>query len=141
MKLKIKKLVKGAKIPGYANPGDAGLDLYSVKKYKVKPGEIKLVDTGVAFELPPKTVGLVWDKGSVAMKNGLKTLGGVMDEGYRGELTVGLVNLSKRVYSIEKGDKVAQLLIQKVENVKPHIVNKLDNSVRGKKRFGSSGKK
>ena len=141
MNLKIKKLSKEAKVPNYANPGDAGLDLFAIKKYKVKPGEIKLIDTGVAFELPPKTVGLVWDKGSVAMKNGLKTLGGVMDEGYRGELTVGLVNLSKKVYTIEKGDKVAQLLIQKVENVKPLIVKSLSNSVRGKKRYGSSGKK
>ena len=81
MKIKIQKLNKDAKIPTYANPGDAGIDLYAIKKYKIKPGQIGLIDTGLAFELPPGIVGLIWDKTSVAMKNGLKSLGGVLDEG------------------------------------------------------------
>jgi dUTP pyrophosphatase len=141
MKVKIKKLHKDAKVPAYANPGDAGIDLFAIKKYKIKPGQIGLIDTGLAFELPPKTVGLVWDKGSVAMKRGLKSLGGVLDEGYRGELTIGLVNLSRKTYNIDKGDKVAQLLIQKVERANIKEVKKLSGSIRGVGRFGSSGKK
>ncbi len=141
MKVKIKKLNSDAKIPSYSNPGDAGLDLYSVKKYKIKPGEIVLIDTGLTFELPLGTVGLIWDKGSVAMKNGLKSLGGVFDEGYRGEWTIGLINLSHKTYNIDKGDKIAQLLIQKVEHVNIEVVKKLSSSTRGVGRFGSSGKK
>lgn len=141
MKLKIKKLKKSAKLPSYANPGDAGLDLHAVRNYKIKPGRIGLVDTGVAVELPRGTVGLVWDKSGMAMKNGLKTLGGVLDEGYRGELTVGLVNLSGKTYNIEKGDKVAQLLVQKVERVRITETKKLSNSLRGTNRYSSSGKK
>lgn len=141
MKIKIQKLHKDAKVPTYATPGDAGMDLYAVKKYKIKPGQIGLIDTGLAFELPSGTVGLVWDKSGVAMKNGLKSLGGVLDMGYRGELTIGLVNLSRKTYNIDKGDKIAQLLIQKVEHVDIKEVKKLSGSVRGSGRFGSSGKK
>ncbi len=141
MKIKIQKLHKDARVPTYANPGDAGIDLYAIKKYKIKPGEKGLIDTGLAFELPSGTVGLVWDKSGVAMKNGLKSLGGVLDEGYRGELTVGLVNLSRKTYNIDKGDKIAQLLIQKVERANIKEVKKLSSSVRGAGRFGSSGKK
>ena len=141
MKLRIKKLNKNAKLPRYANSGDAGLDFFAIKKYVIKPRDIKLIDTGIAVELPPKAVGLIWDKGSVAMKNGLKTLGGVCDEGYRGEITIGLVNLSKKTYTIEKGDKVAQMLIQRVERTIPVSIKELSSSTRGKKRFGSSGKK
>jgi len=141
MKIKIQKLHKDAKVPTYATSGDAGMDLYAVKKYKIKPGQIGLIDTGLAFELPSGTVGLVWDKSGVAMKNGLKSLGGVLDVGYRGELTIGLVNLSRKTYNIDKGDKVAQLLIQKVEHVNIKEVKKLSSSVRGSGRFGSSGKR
>ncbi len=141
MKVKIQKLHKDAKIPTYATLGDAGMDLYAIKRYKIKPGQIGLIDTGLAFELPPGTVGLVWDKGGIAMKNGLKTLGGVLDIGYRGEMTVGLVNLTRKTYNIDKGDKIAQMLIQRVEHVDIKEVKKLSQSVRGVGRFGSSGKK
>ena len=141
MKLKIKKLHEEAVVPSYAHPGDAGVDLYATKEYRVKSGEIVLVETGIAMELPRGTVGLIWDKSGFATKNGFKTLGGVVDEGYRGEIKVGLINLSKKSYLIEKGDKVAQMLIQKVEHPTITLVKKLSETKRGIGGFGSTGRK
>ena len=114
--IKIKRLHPDAKVPGYAHPGDAGMDLYSYTDTVIKSGERKKIGTGISMELPAGYVGLVWDKSSIASTHGLKHLGGVMDAGYRGEYIVTLVNLSDEDYTIEKHDKIAQLLIQKVEH-------------------------
>jgi len=139
--MKIKKLNKDAKVPMYANPGDAGMDLCTVRDYKIKSKDITLIETGIAIELPKGHVGLIWDKSGLATKYGLKVLGGVIDEGYRGEVKVGLINLSRKTYNIEKGDKIAQILIQKITRVKPNLVKNLSSSKRGERNFGSSGKK
>ncbi len=139
-KLKIKKLDREATLPDYAYLGDAGLDLYSNTNILIKSFERKVIPTGVAMEIPDGYVGLIWDKSSLGIKEILKTLGGVVDSGYRGEIKVGLVNLSKKDFQISKGQKIAQMIIQKKEEVKVKEVDDLSESERGTKKFGSSNR-
>lgn len=139
MKILAKKLHPEAKIPNFAHPGDAGMDLYSVAQMTLKPGERASVPTGIAMALPDGYVSLVWDKSGVSHKNGIKTLGGVIDSGYRGEYLIGLVNLSQEDFEIKVGQKIAQLLIQKVEHPEVEAVEELDETSRGDGRFGSTG--
>lgn len=140
MILKIKRLHSDSILPVYANPGDAGMDLFCRDFFEFDPGEIKSIPTGIAIEIPKGFVGLIWDKSGISQKGGIKTLGGVIDSSYRGEISVGLINLSKKKFSFEKGHKIAQLLIQKVENVKTKEVKKLSSTDRGNGGFGSTGK-
>lgn len=140
-KLRIKKLHPDAVLPRFALPGDAGMDLFAVESHEIKPNQIAHIPTGIAMELPRGHVGLVWDKSGLSHKHGLKTLGGVLDGGYRGDITIGLINLSDKNYLVQKGDKVAQILIQKIEQPKIVISNTLSKSKRGEGRYGSTGKK
>ena len=139
--IKIQKLNREAKLPNYAHPYDAGLDLFIIETKTLKSNERYGFATGLAFELPKGFVGLVWDKSGLSSKFGLHVLSGVLDSGYRGELIVIVHNLSKKSYKFEKGDKVAQLLIQPIVNVKIKEVDQLSNTSRGDKGFGSSGRK
>lgn len=139
--LKIKKVHPDAKVPTYANAGDAGMDLYAVQRTVIKPGKMAFIPTGIAVQLPRDTVGLIWDKSGLATKHGLKIMGGVIDEGYRGELQMCLMNLGKKAVVFEIGHKVAQMLIQKVQRPQIRVVSVLSDSQRGKKGFGSSGVK
>jgi dUTP pyrophosphatase len=140
MILKIKKLHIDAVIPKYATKDDAGMDLFSVENIEIEPMARAQISTGIALEIPSGHVGLVWDKSGLSHKFGIKTLGGVIDSGYRGEIKVGVVNLGKEKYIFEKGHKVAQMIIQKKET--PEIVEttELNNSERGERGFGSTGK-
>jgi dUTP pyrophosphatase len=141
MKIKIKKLNEEAKIPSYAHFDDAGMDLYAVSDVLIKVGERVQVPTGLAMELPVGYVGLIWDKSGLSHKHGLKTLGGVLDSGYRGEILVGMINLGKEEYRLEKGHKVAQLIIQEKITAEFEEVSELDDSSeRGTGGIGSSGK-
>lgn len=140
MQIRIKKLDPSVPDLGYAKAGDAGLDLYAQERTVLVPGVQAAIATGVAIEIPEGYVGLVWDKSGLSMRHGLKTLGGVVDSGYRGEVMVGMINLSTTPYTFEKGDKVAQLLIQKVEHARFEIVDELSETERGATGFGSSGK-
>ncbi len=139
MNISVKKLNPDAKIPVFAHPGDAGMDLFSVEDLILKPGDRHSVATGLAIKIPDGYVGLIWDKGGPSHKYGIKTLGGVGDSGYRGEYLVGLVNLSQENFEIQKGQKIAQLLIQKVERPTIEEVEELEESTRGDGRFGSTG--
>ncbi len=139
MNIQVKKLHPEAKVPSFAHPGDAGMDLYSVAELILKPGERVSVSTGIAMALPEGYVALVWDKSGVSHKFGVKVLGGVIDSGYRGEYLVGLVNLSQESFEIKVGQKIAQLLIQKVEHPEVEEVAELDETSRGDGRFGSTG--
>ncbi len=139
MKILVKKLHAAAILPSYAHPGDAGMDLYSVADLVLKPGERASVPTGIAMGLPEGTVALVWDKSGVSHKHGVKVLGGVIDAGYRGEYLIGLVNLSQEDYAIKAGQKIAQVLIQRVEHPDMEEVAELDDTSRGDGRFGSTG--
>jgi dUTP pyrophosphatase len=138
--LKIKRLREDAKIPSYAHPGDAGLDLYAVEDATLVPNERAVVPTGIAMEIPEGHVGLIWDKSGLSIKHGLKTLGGVVDSGYRGEVMVGIVNLSDAGYTIRKGEKVAQMIIQRKETIEVEEVEELGGTARGERGFGSTGK-
>ncbi len=138
--LKIKKLRADATLPTYAHPGDAGLDIYTCESVSVEPGEKTVISTGIAMEIPEGYVGMVWDKSGIAIKNGIKTLGGVVDSGYRGEVLIGVINLSKERYTFEKGHKVAQMVIQKKEDVVVEEAQELSDTSRGEGRFGSTGK-
>jgi dUTP pyrophosphatase len=140
MKLKIKKLHIDAVIPKYANPNDAGMDLFAIENIEIMPMERKQVGTGIAVEIPADCVGLVWDKSGLSHKFGLKVLGGVIDSGYRGEIKVGIINLGTEKYTFEKGHKVAQMIIQKKETPEIEEVSELSDSERGEGGFGSTGK-
>lgn len=140
LKIKIKKLDPEARLPSYAHPGDAGMDLYALERVEIKPGERVKIKTGIAVELPEGYAGLWWDKSGLSNNHGLKILGGVLDAGYRGELLVGLVNLSRETYVVEKHDKVTQMLVQKVERVEIEEVGELSDTSRGTGGFGSTGK-
>ncbi len=140
MELLIKKLHIDGKLPSYAHDGDAGMDLYSAESMMVAVGERVLISTGVAMEIPMGYVGLIWDKSGLSNNHGLKTLGGVIDAGYRGEVKVGVVNLGTSDYIMEAGHKIAQMLIQKVEHPQIVEVAELSEAARGDGGFGSTGK-
>lgn len=137
--LKVKRLDENAVLPNFAYPGDAGLDLFSIEDITLKPDERASVRTGIALEIPEGYVGLVWDKSGISINHGIKTLGGVIDSSYRGELHVGVINLSSTTYDIKPGNKIAQLLLQKIEHLQIQEVDDLGSSERSDKGFGSSG--
>lgn len=138
VKIKIKKLVSDAKIPCYAHPGDAGMDIYSCEDLVIKPKHRSLVKTGISMDFPKGYVALVWDKSGIATK-GLTALAGVIDSGYRGEYKILLLNVGSKDFKIEKGQKIAQILIQPVIQPKIEEAEELDESSRGKGGFGSTG--
>ena len=140
MKIKVKKLKENAKLPKYHHPGDVGMDVYAIETVTIPPMGHHRFYHGFALEFPEGHAALVMDKGSIS-KAGLKTMGGVFDAGYRGEYNTHLVNLSNEAYTIEEGDKVAQLVIVPVDIADLEEVDKLNDSARGEGRFGSTGKK
>lgn len=141
MILGIKKLDPEAKVPTYAHPGDAGMDLISNEELVIKIGDRIACGTGIAMQIEEGYAGLIWDKSGIAAKSGVKTMAGVVDSGYRGEIKVVLVNLGENDYKINKGDEIAQMIIQKVEDSEIVEVSELDDSSRGGKGFGSTGVK
>ena len=139
MKLKVKRLHADAKLPTRAHHDDAGLDIYCYETITIPPYQTVKVPTGIAYEVPDGYCVFAWDKGSLGSK-GLKTLGGVLDSGYRGEMFVPIHNLNNSPYLFEKGDKIAQIVIQKIELWEVEELNELSETVRGKGGFGSTGK-
>jgi len=140
MELKVAKLNSGAILPNYSYSDDAGFDLYSIEDIVLEPFKRFQVKTGISMEIPVGHVGLIWDKSGISQKFGIKNLGGVIDSGYRGEIMIGVVNLSDEPYTFKKGAKVAQMIIQKKETCKIVEVDKLEEADRGNRGFGSSGK-
>src|SRR3989339_1069512 len=108
--LKVKKLSQVTVLPSFAHPGDAGIDLFACEETVVRQNDRTLVGTGVGMEIPDGYVGLIWDKSGLSNNHGLKTLGGVIDAGYRGEVKVGVINLGDTPYTIEQNHKVAQMV-------------------------------
>ena len=127
-------------MPTYAHPGDVGLDLYALEDHLLKPGERQLFFLGFALEFPVGYAAVVKDKSSLPKNGGLHTLGGVFDAGYRGEYNVMLVNLGQEPYPVEKGHKIAQLVILPVVRAELQETNTLSDSARGEGGFGSTGK-
>lgn len=135
----VKKVTPEAMLPTRAHPDDAGLDLYALESQTLAPGQGLVARTGIAFSLPPGTVGLVADRSSMA-KRGFKTAGGVIDAGYRGEVHIILRNVTNETIGFERGERIAQLMILPV--LTPAVVEAetLDETARGTKGFGSTGK-
>ena len=137
--LSIKKLSPLAKVPTRAFENDAGLDLTTIEDYTLKSGEGRIFKTGLALAVDPGFVALVWDRSSMG-KRGIKTAGGVIDSGYRGEVGVILWNISPEPIEIKAGDRIAQLLIQPISTPSTLEVEELPTSDRNQGGFGSSGR-
>jgi dUTP pyrophosphatase len=143
MQIKIKKLRPDAITPNYAHHDDAGLDFFAIEEVIIEAGQIVQFPTGIAMEIPEGHVGLIWDKSGLSHNHGLKTLGGVLDSSYRGEIKIGIINLGKESYTVGKGHKIAQMIIQQKVTAEIIEVSDLDNnekSERGEDGLGSTGK-
>jgi len=140
MKIKIKKIKNESTLPSYAHPGDVGMDLFSQEDYVLQPGERKIFDLGFAMEFDDDYAAIVKDKSSLPKNGGIHTMGGVYDAGYRGEYNVQLINLGQEPYKIEKGNKIAQLVIFPVVIAELEETSELSDSSRGAGRFGSTGR-
>ncbi len=142
MRIKLKKLAAELPTPGYAYDNDAGCDLYSRVNLAIDPGERKLIPTGIALEIPLGYAGFIQPRSGLALEHGIGIVNspGLIDSGYRGEVAVILINFDKdKSFRVKKGDKVCQLVIQKVENPDIEVVEDLDNTKRGRAGWGSTG--
>jgi dUTP pyrophosphatase len=141
MQIRIKKLHPDAALPLYAHSPveDAGLDLCAVESVVLAPGLAQAVPTGIAIELPPGYEAQVRPRSGMAFKHSLTVNFGTIDPGYRGEIRVIMFNLGRADYTIEKGDRIAQLVIARYEAVE-WVEGELGDSSRGAGGFGSSGR-
>jgi len=129
-------------VPAYAHPGDAGADLVAAEDVEIPPGGRVLVRTGVAVALPEGFVGLVHPRSGLASRLGVTVLNapGTVDAGYRGEILVNLVNHDRVTPAkISRGDRIAQLVVQRVERASFQVVEELPGSIRGTGGHGSTG--
>jgi len=143
IKLAIKILDPGMPAPKYQHAGDAGLDLPSRVDLVLGPGERALVPTGLAVAIPEGYAGFVLPRSGLAIRNGITMVNapGLIDSGYRGEVAIILLNTDKAEhFSIKRGDRIAQLVIQSVEAVSLDLVDELDATTRGGGGFGSTGR-
>lgn len=140
--LKVKLIHEDAKLPFSANEGDAGLDLFSVEEKIIKAGESELIGTGIEIELPKGTEAQIRPRSGLALKHSITVLNtpGTIDEGYRGEIKVILINHGKEDFKVEKQMRIAQMVIAPVLQVGLQQTDVLSCSNRDKGGFGSSGK-
>ncbi len=136
--INVKLLSDRGKLPERKNRWDAGADLFSAEKKEIKPGEYSLIKTDIALEIPQGYVGLVWPRSGLAVKFGIDTLAGVIDSEYRENVGILLHNHGKMLFIVEQGMRIAQLLIQRVEQAGFILASELTDTNRGK-GFGSSG--
>jgi dUTP pyrophosphatase len=141
MIVRIKKLHPGAHLPAYAHGPveDAGLDLRSLERVVLEPGIAQAVPTGIAIELPPGYEAQVRPRSGLALKHSITVNFGTIDPGYRGEIRVVMFNLGRGNYVVEKGDRIAQLVIGRYEGIEWEE-GELGDSSRGAGGFGSSGR-
>jgi dUTP pyrophosphatase len=137
--LPLKRLDTAAVLPTRAHADDAGLDLYGLEDVAFAPGNGGVVRTGVAVAVPAGHVGLVCDRSSMA-RRGLKTGGGVIDAGYRGEIGVVLWNISSEPQTVKKGERIAQMLVIPISTPAPVETDDLGATARGVGGFGSTGR-
>ena len=131
--------VTGGVVPRYASAGAAGADLCASEALMLAPGERRAVATGLELELPAGSVGLVWPRSGLAVRQGVDTLAGVIDSDYRGEVKVVLINHGREPVQVAVGDRIAQLLVQRVERVNFVADEDLTATIRGSGGFGSTG--
>lgn len=142
VKINIKILDDSLPVPEYSHEGDAGLDLYSRVDCILRPFKRKKIPTGIKISIPAGYAGFIQPKSGLAIRKGLSMVNtpGLIDSGYRGEICVLCINLDpKNSISIKKGDKICQLVIQRIEKADLKVVKDLDNTARGEKGFGSTG--
>ena len=142
MDVPVRRLDPDLPVPAYAHPGDAGADLVAAADVELAPGQRGLVPTGIAIALPEGYVGLVHPRSGLAHRLGVTVLNapGTVDAGYRGEIFVNLVNHDPaRTAQIARGDRIAQLLVQRVERAVFQVVDALPETVRGAGGHGSTG--
>lgn len=145
MNIKVKKLKPGATVPTMGSKFAAGADLYSAEDADVviEPSETKFIDTGLAMEIPEGYVGLVYARSGLACKRGLAPANkvGVVDSDYRGEIKVALHNHGKEAQTVEKGERIAQMVIAPYLSVNYEEADELSETERGEGGFGSTGRK
>lgn len=129
-----------ARLPQRNHSTDAGLDIYAVEHSTLRPGVHAVLPTGLHVEIPAGCVGLIWPRSGLAAKYGIDTLAGVIDSSYRGEIKVSIINHGHDDFEIKPGDRIAQLLIQKVGLLEPVEVDELSDTERGENGLGSSGR-
>ena len=142
MQISVKRLDPGVPLPRYARAADAGLDLHAAERVVIEPGARALVGTGIAVAIPPGCAGLVLPRSGLALRHGVTVLNapGLIDAGYRGEVKVLLVNHDPlATATLERGERVAQLVVQTVSAVEVVEVEELPGSERGVGGFGSTG--
>jgi dUTP pyrophosphatase len=130
----------GGALPEYASAAAAGADIRASEAVELAPGARAAVSTALQLEIPPGHVGLVWPRSGLAVRHGIDTLAGVIDSDYRGELKVVLVNHGDEPFRIAPGDRVAQLLVQRVERVRFAAAAQVTDTARGGSGFGSTGR-
>lgn len=141
MTLKFKRIHPDATLPSYAHPGDAGMDVRSVDDLVIAPGSRALVHTGLVMMLPPGYEAQVRPRSGLALKKGVSVLNtpGTIDEGYRGEVGVILVNFGEEDFTVAKGDKIAQIVVAPVTVAEIIETDEVDETQRGEGGFGSTG--
>ncbi|MGG0413539.1 dUTP diphosphatase [Peribacillus simplex] len=141
--IKVRKIHPDARIPAYAHHGDAGMDLFSIEEIIINPGESVLVKTGIQLELPTGTEAQIRPRSGLALKHSVTVLNtpGTIDQGYRGEIGVILINHGKEKFKVEKSMRIAQMVISTFLNVNVNCVDYLTATERAEGGFGSTGTK
>ncbi len=139
--IKVKKLKPKIELPSYLYESDAGFDLRASETVRLFPGEQREVKTGLILEIPQGTVGLIRDRVGIITKMGVHTCAGTFDQGFRGEISIFLVNLSEETRYVEEGMRIAQMILIPIIRPKIVEVKKLQETERGKNSFGSTGLK
>jgi dUTP pyrophosphatase len=142
MEIAVKLLHPEARLPERAHPGDAGTDLFSVEEVTIPAGERRIVATGLALAIPEGWAGFVQPRSGLAFKHGIMVVNspGLIDAGYRGEVQVSLYNSGAEAFVVKTGERIAQLVIQRVEEPHFSAAAELPDTVRGQGGFGSSGR-
>ncbi len=135
------KISKSAEAPEYALDTDAGFDLKALASVTIFPFDQKKVSTGIAIEVPEGYVGIVRDRAGIVQKMNVHTVAGTFDSGFRGEVSIMLVNMNDKTIEIEKGMRIAQIILVPIVKAKITEVKKLSSTERGDKGFGSTGMK
>jgi dUTP pyrophosphatase len=142
VRIEVQRLDPGLPLPGYAREADAGLDLYAAETLTLAPGARAAVGTGIAVAIPPGCAGFVVPRSGLALRQGLSLVNtpGLIDAGYRGEIRVILINHDLgATATVARGDRIAQLVIQRIETAELVEVEKLSSTSRGAGGFGSTG--
>lgn len=141
MRIPLKRLDPDLPVPAHAHPGDGGVDLYAREPATLHPGERAIVPTGVAVAIPEGFAALVTPRSGLAARSGLGVVNspGLVDSGYRGEIKAILVNLGSETIQIERGERIAQMVVVPVATQEYEIVDELPESSRGAGGFGSTG--